>query len=292
MSGTAAATVSQGAGRANTFINSSGYVDGAFRVPSAGIAGGMSRQVISSANRADLAATFITSSGHTITVGAWTLIIGDVSNGERVVNYNTGTCTDAATGVNFVYCDDSGFAGGAVTYFATTLQSYMSNLQSHVYVGKITTTTGSVSSGGTGGPLCVAPETLIRVCDRYGRARNEKRADEVVVGDYVWTRPDLGKANMGAHKVIAVAESLEMRTRVTFEDGRELLCSCNHLLRTRSCWSEAQFLPLGTIIVGSPSGKVESVTRIHDIGPVVKLQVQGARTYLSNGLQSHNSKAY
>jgi hypothetical protein len=295
-----AATAAQkvGGDAANIGMYSSGHVRAGRFLPPVSLAGGWSRLVVSNANRNDMATTNITSSGHTVSVGSFGCVISDDGNVEKFLSFTGSTCTDIATGLNYIYTNDaangSDWAGGAVTYFCTTAQAFMCQSASVMYVGKITTTAGSVGSGTTGGPICVAPETMILVCDRYGRVLYEKRADQLRAGDYVWTRQDRGAPKMGAFQVIeAAAHPFEVRSRIIFEDGRVMRCSAMHKLALMNGrWSEAQFLSRGERVLGSPVGRVEHVHRMFDIGPVVRIKVRGARTYISNGLLSHNSKAF
>jgi hypothetical protein len=295
-----AATAAQktGGDAANIGMYSTGHVRAGRFLPPVSLAGGWSRLVVSNANRNDMATTNITSSGHTVSIGSFGCVISDDGNVEKFLSFTGSTCTDIATGLNYIYTNDaangSDWAGGAVTYFCTTAQAFMCQSASVMYVGKITTTAGAVASGSTGGPICVAPETMILVCDRYGRVLYEKRADQLRAGDYVWTRQDRGAPKMGAFQVIeAAAHPFEVRSRIIFEDGRMIRCSAMHKLALMSGrWSEAQFLSRGERVLGSPVGRVEHVHRMFDIGPVVRIKVRGARTYISNGLLSHNTKAF
>lgn len=76
--------------------------------------------------------------------------------GHANVGYNSG----AITGLSFltryyVYCDDPGLKGGAVTYVATALKTKVADNINRVYIGEITTPAngGGGSSGGGGGGL-------------------------------------------------------------------------------------------------------------------------------------------
>ena len=67
------------------------------------------------------------------------------------VSYNAGTITGLALStLYYVYADDANFAGGAVTYLATTNSDDLIS-QGRYYVGKITTPAASSTSDGTAG---------------------------------------------------------------------------------------------------------------------------------------------
>ncbi|MFL5481132.1 MAG: Hint domain-containing protein [Gemmatimonadaceae bacterium] len=281
-----------GGSRGFTQLHSSGYLDGAFRHAPSAIAGAWSAQVISNANRGS--PTPVSSSGTTISIGAWSLVVGDTGNNEKVVDYGSGTCTQNATGKNYIYTDDITIAGGgSPTYFALIEPNYLPNQQAHLYVGQIVTSGGSGTGSGTGGPTCVAPETLILVCDRHGKHLHEKRADQIEVGDYVWTIPEFRQDHFGAFRVKAASAYLmEARTKIWFEDGRHIVCSAKHRLKLAGAdaWRQAQTLFPGQVLMGSPRARVEHVIRSWDLGPVVKLTVEKAQTFIAAGILNHNIK--
>jgi len=88
--------------------------------------------------------------GSTATISVASFIL---QYGFGQVNYNSGSIT----GLNFntkyfVYCDDAGFNGGAVTYVATTAFENVVASEGRVYVGSITTPiNGGGDTGGDGG---------------------------------------------------------------------------------------------------------------------------------------------
>ena len=74
--------------------------------------------------------------------------------GSGQVSYNSGSVTPATFGTWYVYADDPGFAGGTVTYIATSTPSTVNANNGRLYFGVITTVSGSSTvstGGGTGG---------------------------------------------------------------------------------------------------------------------------------------------
>jgi hypothetical protein len=85
----------------------------------------------------------------TINIGASTMQFGD-----GTVSYNSGSVTPLVFGTFYIYADDAGFAGGAVSYQFTQIQSDVYAANGRVYFGKITTSGGgggAGTGGGTGG---------------------------------------------------------------------------------------------------------------------------------------------
>ncbi|HLW79108.1 MAG TPA: Hint domain-containing protein [Terriglobia bacterium] len=82
------------------------------------------------------------------------------------VSYNSGSITGLASSTKYyVYCDDPNYAGGAVTYHATTSNPTVTAGEGRLFVGIITTPAsgggGTSGSGGGNGP-CFSGNTLIR----------------------------------------------------------------------------------------------------------------------------------
>ena len=76
--------------------------------------------------------------------------------GHANVSYNSGAITSLSFVTKYyVYCDDPGLKGGAVTYVATTLKTVVADDVNRIYVGEITTPAdgGGGSGGGGGGGL-------------------------------------------------------------------------------------------------------------------------------------------
>ena len=125
------------------------------------------------------------------------------------------------------------------------------------------------TGSGPAHPYCVAPETMIRMA-----SAPEKRAGDLQVGDLVWTQHE-DTLEWGAFWVEAVStvESERWKYRI---DVRELLGSPAHRIYQPIIggWSEIQHLG----------------AQRHDTGPVVRITVRDAHTYVANGILSHNIK--
>lgn len=76
--------------------------------------------------------------------------------GFGTFTYNSGSITSLNFSTKyFVYTDDPNLEGGAVTYFATTTKTEVTDSNSRIYIGEVTTPAdgGSSSSGAGGGGL-------------------------------------------------------------------------------------------------------------------------------------------
>jgi hypothetical protein len=135
---------------------------------------------------------------------------------------------------------------------------------------------------GTG--TCVAPETPIRMADG-----SEKCADMLAPGDMLHTSPDDGTGRWGAYRVAAVSIHDSERIRVVFEDGRSLLVSPEHRVSTLDGWRHCTALAAGEWVEGIPGAAVARIEPAEP-GPVVKITIERAHTYVSAGLLSHNVK--
>lgn len=95
----------------------------------------------------------------TINISASTLNLGLTS-----VSYNSGSITGKAfSTVYYIYADDAGYVGGAVTYIATTTPLTLAQQEGRVFFGGITTV---ADGGGGGGPTppeewCVSVEMFL-----------------------------------------------------------------------------------------------------------------------------------
>jgi hypothetical protein len=84
-----------------------------------------------------------------------------VQFGSNSVSYNSGSVTPTGYGTYYVYADDPTFAGGAVTYIATTTKITLMSNDNRVYFGSITTAVGGGGTGG-GSQSCFSPNTKVK----------------------------------------------------------------------------------------------------------------------------------
>lgn len=142
-------------GRITTALNSSGRLIKATNIFSSGILG------IRATTNVSLTATDAGATA-TVNISAHSRKVGDVSS-QTTVSYNSGSVTGLSFSTRyFIYTDDATYAGGAVTYVATTNSDDLSARAGRVYVGEVTTPAdgggdtggsygGGISGGGGGG---------------------------------------------------------------------------------------------------------------------------------------------
>ena len=123
------------------------------------------------------------------------------------------------------------------------------------------------ATGGGRGGFCVAADTMILMADgseRVALALNE--------GDQVMTRHEVAM-EWGRYRVAAV-EPVEEDVVAAVIDGRRLVATPGHRVWTPAKgWHEMR-------TIGTPAGRAL----------VVKIMVEHAHTYVSNGVLSHNIK--
>lgn len=123
------------------------------------------------------------------------------------------------------------------------------------------------ATGGGGGGFCVAADTMILMADgseRVALALNE--------GDRVLTRHEVAM-EWGTYRVAAI-EVVEDDVVAAIIDGRRLVATPGHRVWTSaSGWHEMR-------AIGTPAGRAL----------VVRIMVEHAHTYVSNGVLSHNIK--
>ncbi len=111
----------------------------------------------------------------TIDVGAGVYYLGGVT-----VNVNAGSVNPGAYGTYYVYFDDPGYAGGAVTYQASTSILDTTKALGRFFVGTITTASGGGGSGGGGFGPCFSGNTRVLTADGYRRFDELPEAFEIV----------------------------------------------------------------------------------------------------------------
>lgn len=169
----------------------------------------------------------------------------------------------------------------------TNVGAALPNNQTYIFSrflanGTVETYTGSyIPNGGGGG--CPAPEMQILMHDG-----TTMKAGDIKVGMEVLTRHETTD-ELGVWPVTAVSMMEDERWIIKFDDGREFIGTFNHRMLTPDGWIEINKMSAGQIVIGSPNGVVVSAEP-YDQGPVVKITVDQAHTYISQGLLSHNVK--
>lgn len=149
----------------------------------------------------------------------------------------------------------------------------------------------TLGGGGGGGGIgsCPAPWEPVLMANQ-GRTGPGLYvpAGQIKVGDYVWTQHETTGA-WGAYRVSAVSLESNLRAKLKLTDGRELTLAANHRLRIPGGWRALNRIQPGTMIAGAEPGFVAS-TRPVDAGPVVRLSIEDAKTYVHSGIVGHNAK--
>lgn len=123
------------------------------------------------------------------------------------------------------------------------------------------------ATGGGGGGFCVAADTMILMADG-----SEREALALNAGDMLLTRHEVAM-EWGVYPVAAI-EVVEDEVMAATIDGRRLVATPGHRLWTpEQGWHEMR-------TIGTAAGRAL----------VVKIMVEHAHTYVSNGVLSHNVK--
>ena len=114
------------------------------------------------------------------------------------------------------------------------------------------------------------------------------RAGDIKVGDMLHT---LHEDTMvyGDFPVEFVSIITQPKVEVTLQDGQKIIVSTTHkFLTDKDEWKEVQQMEVGESIKTQHGSKtLASITSLGD-GPVVKMTVTDAHTYIADGLVSHN----
>ena len=141
----------------------------------------------------------------------------------------------------------------------------------------------SIWSVDVGPTKCIDPATPILMAGGL-----IKLAGEVKVGDKVLTYPEnRDMSQLREYPVVGAAVGFEGMITVVFTDGRKVKCSRGHFFATRDGWIQSTKLMPGDIVLGTEPGTVQEILENGE-GKVIKITVDGAHTFISNGLLSHN----
>jgi hypothetical protein len=145
-------------------------------------------------------------------------------------------------------------------------------------------TTGDTGGGTTGVGTCPAPWINITLADG-----SLIKAGDIKPGMMVYTRHET-TGEWGNFAVTHASVHEDTRWIVSFEDGKEFVGTFNHRVLTDRDWVEIDHLQPGDKIVQPEGFAVVKSARYFDIGTVVKITVESAHTYLTEGFVSHNIK--
>lgn len=134
------------------------------------------------------------------------------------------------------------------------------------------------------GSGCPVPSTPIE----YTIDGKTMPAGELQVGTWLWTKHETSGL-YGYHQISAISRLMAKCSTVVLDDGRIFTCSFNHRVLTPSGFKHLYELEPNMTLVGRPNGMVLRIEPAGDL-EVVKITVEGAHTYVTNGIVSHNAK--
>ena len=137
---------------------------------------------------------------------------------------------------------------------------------------------------GYGGGGCPAPWIPILLADKTSLP-----AEKIEVGMEVWTQHETTN-QWGSYAVSHVSMSNNVRWKVEFENDEVFVGTFNHRVKTNNEWKEINKLTGGEEIVTLDKPMIVKSSEYFDIGDVVKITVNQAHTYVTNGFLSHNIK--
>lgn len=138
--------------------------------------------------------------------------------------------------------------------------------------------------GGGGGGGCPAPWVGILLADG-----STVKAGDIKPGMEVFTRHEKTE-DWGVYPVTAMEMGEDERWEVILEDGRTFVGTFNHRVCTDADWIEIRNLKPGDKLVQQEGFGVVKSSKYLDNGPIVKITVAEAHTYISEGFLSHNIK--
>jgi hypothetical protein len=118
-------------------------------------------------------------------------------------------------------------------------------------------------------------------------------AGTIKVGDVLFAMHE-NTHEFGLYPVEHAEEVQQPKAVVTFHDGSTMTTSHSHkFFMTNGSWKQVYQIDVGDVVKAAPGEMDKTVTEVTPIsdGPVMKITVKDAHTYISEGLISHNMKA-
>lgn len=115
------------------------------------------------------------------------------------------------------------------------------------------------------------------------------QAGDIKVGMEVYTRHETTN-EWGVYPVTAVEMGEDERWEVVLDDGRIFVGTFNHRVHTGDNWTEIRNLKAGDKLIQKDGYGIVKHSKQLDRGPIVKITVADAHTYISEGFLSHNIK--
>jgi hypothetical protein len=148
--------------------------------------------------------------------------------------------------------------------------------------------TAGIGDGGGDVGGCVDPAVLIMLADG-----SYVPAGSIEVGDVLFAMHEK-TLEFGAYPVEHSEEVQQPKALVLFDDGSNMLVSHSHkFFMVDGEWKQVYQLEPGDTVRAAPGAKDKTVIGLEPQGegPVMKITVKDAHTYISEGLISHNMKA-
>jgi hypothetical protein len=146
----------------------------------------------------------------------------------------------------------------------------------------VDTLTITQSAGGSNSQACVDPETDITL--EHG---DTIKARDIKTGDIVRTKHETTMEMLSCIVIGAQLVPFSRKLKIVYSD-RDLICSLRHrvYVDNKSEFIAADLLEVGDITTGY---EIVDIVEVEE-GEVIKLSVEKAQTYISNGILSHNVK--
>ena len=209
----------------------------------------------------------------------WTNVPGQTQN----YSVTSGPLVNQTPGAD--YWSDALRAGdpNAATALQSSSTSNTGTFTNGAGVG-VTGTGGSFGAAGDfgAGGGCPAPWINISLADG-----GTVKAGDIQPGMVVHTRHET-TGEWGDYPVTIVRHGEDERWNIKFEDGREFVGTFNHPVMVNEGWVEIQHLKAGDKVLQPKGFAVVKSAEYFDRGPIVKIEVQDAHTYLTEGFLSHN----
>ena len=183
-------------------------------------------------------------------------------SGSFTINTNTGSFTLPTPG------------GG----FTNSGHHFKIRIRTGSQFGPVVTRTNSIMIS-----YCVAPWTTILLADK-----TTTTAGDLTVGTMLWAQHET-TLEWGEYAVTDASLISNMdRYTVTFDDSRELVATGSHPVLTTKGWKPIMDLVSGDEILQEVGTAIVSSLIYRDRGDVIKITVDSAHTYVSEGIISHN----
>lgn len=206
-----------------------------------------------------------------------TLVVGTI-----LYRTNTnGTLTNpVAIGYYHILSTDS---NGLELEYIIKVSSTGEILNMNLYSQFCTISGGGNTGGGGGG--CVDPSVSILLPNGVTKFAGELKSNDIILTVHEKTK------ELSEFKILNIETIIQEKVIIKFTDGTEIKVSDTHkFLMSDDTWKQIFMLKGNETIKGIEADKtIEEIIKI-GTGEVVRIEVEDAHTYISDGLISHNLK--